>query len=175
MRPRGRVTAFAALVLLLAAAVVPAAHALEPTKPSQIVTGLATTLGDTPSPPCAGVYQAIVVDRRANPDGTAEAFAIPPKHVLVVTSFEFSLSTTPSKYEQVSLAAIDLANPPTTSAAVPNLAFAGGVADSLGKLVVQSTLPGGFVVKPPAVLCVQGGATLSQAVIAVHGFFAKDK
>lgn len=163
-----------ALVCLWGFAVVPAA-ALEPTKPSQLVTGLATSLGDSPSPPCASLYKAFVVDRIAKPDGTAGPFAIPPKSVLVITSVDFALSTGASRYETFTVAAIDLANPPTTAETLPNVAFSGAIADAGGRVNGSIVIPGGLVVKPPAVPCVQGGSSFEAAVVAIHGFFTKDK
>ena len=66
------------LLLALALALVPlSAQALEPKKPSQLVTLV-------PSNTCEN-GEGFVYGNRVNPDGTFSSFTIPPKQVLVVT------------------------------------------------------------------------------------------
>ena len=76
-----RLLAFAAFASLAVSA---PAHALEPKKPSQLVTL-------TPSGTCQG-GEGFLYGNRVNPDGTFAAFTIPPKQVLVLTRWNFLFS-----------------------------------------------------------------------------------
>lgn len=73
------------LLLALALALVPlSAQALEPKKPSQLVTLV-------PSNTCEN-GEGFVYGNRVNPDGTFSSFTIPPKQVLVVTRWAFTFN-----------------------------------------------------------------------------------
>jgi hypothetical protein len=174
MRIRRRHRTAVAVLLGLSILTASRAVALEPTKPSQIVTGLAVAFGGLTSPPCPGIPNSAIVNILANPDGTSGVFAIPPKSVLVVTSFDYSIATTPSIPDFVTITAINPGSLPAEGG-VPNLTFSGGIAGTNGQLVGSATVPGGFIVKPPAILCAQGGSGFQNALVAVHGFFTKDK
>jgi hypothetical protein len=73
-----RLLAVAALVSLAVSAPV---HALEPKKPSQLVTL-------TPTAPCED-GEGFLYGNRVNTDGTFAPFTIPPKQVLVLTRWTF--------------------------------------------------------------------------------------
>jgi hypothetical protein len=70
-----------ALAALASLAVSAPVHALEPKKPSQLVTLV-------PSETCAG-GEGYLYGNRVNPDGTYAPFTIPPKQVLVLTRWTF--------------------------------------------------------------------------------------
>jgi hypothetical protein len=70
--------AFAAFMALAVSAPV---HALEPKKPSQLVTLV-------PSAPCEN-GEGLLYGNRVNPDGTHAPFTIPPKQVLVLKRWSF--------------------------------------------------------------------------------------
>ena len=169
-----RRTAAAAVcaVLLLGTAIGAWAGELTPSKPSQVVVG---TIIDTSSPPCPnGIPSTFQLTLRLNADGTQSAFAIPPKSVLVVNRFSYSLSTTSiNLFVEARLIVVDPAN-------LPEIGFPsardGAITDAQGRAVGSSEIPGGFVVKPPAVLCAQVPSGPGEhAAITVHGFFARDK
>jgi hypothetical protein len=139
-----------------------------PAKPSQI---LAATAANS-SPPCINGSSYFPVNRLVNPDGSVGAFAIPPKSVFIVTSFDFGISGAPAnKFVEAGVVGLDPANPPTGT---PNAAITGVVADSDGRAVGSKSIPDGLVIKPPAVPCAEIEGTQGGAMI-VHGFFAKDK
>jgi len=73
------------ILLPLALLLIPlAAGALEPKKPSQLVTLV-------PSNTCEN-DNGLLYGTRVNPDGTFSSFTIPPKQVLVVTRWGFSFN-----------------------------------------------------------------------------------
>jgi hypothetical protein len=73
-----------AFALLASLALGSPVHALEPKKPSQMVT-----LG--PAAECQNGEGYLYLNR-INPDGTFASFTIPPKQVLVVTRWHFSFT-----------------------------------------------------------------------------------
>jgi hypothetical protein len=111
---------------------------------------------------------------RLNADGTQSAFAIPPKSVLVVNRFSYHINTTQlNLFVLARLIVVDPAQLPEF--ALPS-ATDGAITDAEGRAVGSSEIPGGFVVKPPAVLCAQiPSGPLQSAAVTVHGFFARDK
>jgi hypothetical protein len=165
------VSAFSFLVL--AGALPAPAGALEPKKPSEVVTAI----GRSTAPACPGVDESLsakLVNQLAGNDGSVGTFAIPPKSVFVVQSFEFQLiGGNEDTFEALNLFAVDPAVPPTLTSS-GSAAFAGGRTDANGTVVGNHVIPGGLVVEPPAALCFQARSSLTP-LVAVHGFFAKDK
>jgi hypothetical protein len=168
---RFSVSAFCFLVL--AGALPAPAGALEPKKPSEIVT----VIGRSTAPACPGVDEKLgarLVNQLAANDGSTGTFTIPPKSVFVVQSFEFQLiGGNDDAFEALNLIAVDPAVPPTLTSN-GSAAFAGGRTDANGTVVGNHVIPGGLVVEPPAALCFQARDGLTP-IVAVHGFFAKDK
>jgi hypothetical protein len=105
----------------------------------------------------------------SRPDGTTAAYSPPAKSVFVVTSITFAGSGASPGANNITLAAVDPANPGPLS-----FTFAGALSDAGGTYTGNLVLPTGFVIKPPALPCIafSGGGT-GNAVL--HGFFAKDK
>src|SRR5262249_17276489 len=111
-----------------------------------------------------------LVSVRLASDGTEVPFAIPPKSVFVVTSYEYVvLTTSPSTFAGTAVLAA-AANQQSPGAAAP----ASTIADSVGHAQGSLLIPNGLVVKPPAVLCGQFIHGITGTVF-VHGFFAPDK
>ena len=166
-----RFFAFASSFLAFAASLPAAAGPVEATKPSQIVT----VFGREASPACPGGPDGTqLVSELGNADGSTGSFAIPAKSVFVVQSFEYQLiGGDAGDAEAMNLIAVNPAFPPsaTSNGAA---AFAGGVVSANGVVVGSHTIPGGLIVKPPAALCFVARPALTP-LIAVHGFFAKDK
>jgi hypothetical protein len=158
-----------ASTLLVAAAPNLSAAPLAPSKPSQVVSGVASAVV---SPPCGGLAIGLQPSLLGRPDGTTVPFAIPPKSVLVVTSLDFFVAGAASNANVfVQLYARD---PASASTAFGSLALAGGLSDAVGAVVGTVQLTAGLVIKPPALPCgVASSGTLS--LFIVHGFFAKDK
>ena len=170
MRVRAGFLAVVLSILALAARGAAAAP-LAPAKASQVITAYARST--TPASPACPVFpNSYAVDTIGKGDGTARPFAIPPKSVFVVTSFDYQIvGASTSKQVQVFLVTVDPANPPTTE--LPAFALAGGMSDAQGSLFGTAQIPAGLVVESPALLCVVApGAT--GVLVAVHGFFAKD-
>lgn len=161
------------LVAILALLTVPSsASPFGPSKPSQVVTAFAG-LGGTPDCPNNVLTDLFQVSSLRKSDGTSAPFAIPPKSVLVVTSFDFGLFALPgsdgSAFDTI-LIAVDPNQPNEFGAFVRG----GGTSSSVnGELVGNVTIPNGLVVKPPAILCVRSSGANSGAVV-IHGFFTKD-
>lgn len=148
---------------------------LAPTKASQIVTAFASSVPDAVQPcfegASADVYRVTSI---GNPDGTGRPFAIPSKHVFVVTSFDYQVfGTGTSRNILISVLAVDPANPPTSIIGYPAFAITGAATDSGGSAFGNAQIPSGLVIKPPAVPCV--GIPGDPALVVLHGFFAKDK
>jgi hypothetical protein len=163
--------AFAFLALAFSAPA--AAGPVTPTKPSQIVSAI----GRPSSPLCPGVdpkIEARLVNQRGENNGSVSTFAIPPKSVFVVQSVDFQIiDGNANVFEGVNLLAVDPAVPPTLTSNGAAL-FAGGQTDANGTVVGNVVVPSGLVIEPPAALCFQVREGVI-ALIAVHGFFAKDK
>jgi hypothetical protein len=99
------------LVLCLAFLLAPAAGALEPKKPSQLVTLVASDDCESGA--------GFLYGTRLLPDGTATAFTIPPKQVLVVTRWGFNFNGGSGLAGANAFLRID-----GTSAAIAHLTFA---------------------------------------------------
>jgi hypothetical protein len=159
--------------LAIASATPAAAGPVGPTKPSQIVTAI----GRSTAPACPGVDVSLgvkLVNQLAANDGSTATFAIPPKSVFVVQSFEFQIiGGNANVFEGINLIAVDPAVPPGKDTN-GNASFGGGLTDGNGTVVGNHVIPGGLVIEPPAALCFQARNALTP-VIVVHGFFAKDK
>ena len=161
----------AAALSLVALAAPAATGALEATKPSQIVSvyGRSET-----APACPGAPGGVrLFESIGNADGTVSPFAIPPKSVFVVQGFDFATAAAvPNRYIGYTILAVDPAHPVSLGVSGA-LAAGGGVADENGFLGGTASIPGGLVIKPPAVPCYSDGA--AESTVILHGFFAKDK
>ena len=134
------------------------AGALAPTKASDLV--VAGTSESAPNCPVAGR----AFDVRFLPDGTEEPFVIPPKHVLVITSVDFSLLGSPSQ----------TASPVLSLQAATSVSLLLGSAstDASGLAVGTMVASPGVPVRTGPTLCIIGG-TVTSGIL--HGYFAKDK
>ena len=166
-----RVSLVTVLVVLTAIASA-SASPLGPSKPSQIVTAFAA-FGGTPDCPNDIVPDLFQVSSLRKSDGTSAPFVIPPKSVLVVTSFDFGLFSLPGTnggaFDTV-LVAVDPNQPAQFGAFVRG---GGTSSPANGELVGNVTIPNGLVVKPPAILCARSSGSNLGAIV-IHGFFTKD-
>jgi hypothetical protein len=163
----------AAALVLVAVTAPAAAGALEATKPSQVVAVYARA---ATAPACAGAPVGVhAFESIGKSDGTTVPFAIPAKSVFVVQGFDFSTVTVANRFTSFTVLAVDPAHP--VSLGVSGAIAAGGaVADENGFLGGTVTIPGGLVIKPPAVPCFSSGlADDDDSTVILHGFFAKDK
>jgi hypothetical protein len=167
-----RISVVTVLALLIGIASA-GASPLGPSKPSQIVTAFAA-LGGTPNCPSNILTDAFQVSSLRKSDGTSAPFVIPPKSVLVVTSFDFGLFSLPGNnggaFDTI-IVAVDPSQPDQFGA----FARGGGTSSPInGELVGNVTIPNGLVVKPPAILCARSSGSNLGAIV-IHGFFTKDK
>jgi hypothetical protein len=163
----------AAALSLVALAAPIAAGALEATKPSQVVAAYAN---NATAPACAGAPVGVHrFESIGKSDGTTVPFAIPAKSVFVVQGFDFGSVVPANRYVGITLLAVDPAHP--VSLGVSGAIAAGGaVADENGFVGGTVTIPGGLVIKPPAVPCFSTGIPDDDdTTVVLHGFFAKDK
>jgi hypothetical protein len=165
------VSKLAAALSFVALAVPAAAGALEATKPSQVVSVYARS---ETAPACPGAPAGVRrFESIGHADGTTTPFAIPPKSVFVVLGFDFSTAAAvANRFTGYTVLGVDPAHPPTLGV-TGAIAAGGAVADESGFLGGTVTIPGGLVIKPPAVPCYSDGA--AESTVILHGFFAKDK
>ena len=156
---------FVTVVLVLAAAMQSRAGVLGPKNPSDLVT-LTTSFTACGSDPIG--YR---LDEKQNPDGTMEAFAIPPGQVLVVTGFDWTQGSTgtANKAETIFL------HPETASGVILPLVVShdDGSGDARAGASIAVT---GVAFKSGQTLCYSANTGRIGSVSAlVHGFLAKDK
>lgn len=160
--------------ILVALVVVPLTAAavlggpLTPRKASQLVTAR-TGPGNVPCPfGGGGSNSPFLVDVMAGVDGVERPFAIPPKQVFVVTSFDFNFGGPVADTTVfVWLTAFDAQGTPTNL--VQGTATTSSNQVSGGSVVV----PSGVAVRGDKTLCVTGSGAATGGI--VHGFFAKDR
>jgi len=144
---------------------------LAPAKASDIVAAVVSPS----SPPCPnGIANMFQVALRLDADGTRSELVIPPKSVLVVTRFSYSLSTlSPNQFRSAGLTVVE----PVPAVEVPVASAADGtITDAFGVAAGSSEIPHGIVVKPPAVLCaLLPNCVAESGAIIVNGFLAKSK
>jgi hypothetical protein len=150
-------TALSIAVLLPAATL---AAPLAPTKASDLV--VAGTSASAPDCPVAGR----AFDVRFLPDGTQVPFVIPPNRVLVITSVDFSLTS--SSPNQTAIPVVSLQSGATALPLLQGSALTDGLGTAAGTMVASAGVP----VRSGPTLCVIGGFT---PYGVLHGFFAKDK
>ncbi|HVH06083.1 MAG TPA: hypothetical protein VNE71_08815 [Myxococcota bacterium] len=138
------------------------AGALAPAKASDLV--VAATSNSAPDCPITGR----AFDVRFLPDGTEEPFVIPPKHVLVITSVDFNLSTSPPQPDQTATPVVALRTALNSVPLLQGSTFTDGNGNASGTMVASAGVP----VRPGPTLCILGGDT---PYAILHGFFAKDK
>jgi hypothetical protein len=149
-------------VMLLA---IPAAGAVAPKKPSDLVSAR----GTPDSPLCPGDVGRHV-DTQQNPDGTTSPFAIPAGSIFVVTSLEWLSPNTPPG----TLAGVDLFIVDTSGTSISFLSHARAVAPTTGNGGGGTVAtPAGIVVKSGSNLCFEG--TGGGSTVIVRGFLAKDR
>jgi hypothetical protein len=135
------------------------APALEPKRASDLVTLFATGEGLCP-------IAGLSFGTRILSDGTQVPFTIPPKHVLVITGFEFVRDGVTAGQGTTGL----VSQQPTGAVTASPLLQASGVAAANGFVSGSAVADPGIAVRPGAPLCV-GGADAA----ILRGFLAKDK
>jgi hypothetical protein len=152
-------TLASALPLALAASSA-SAGALAPAKASDLVV-----VGTSP-----GAIDCIAggkkFDVRVLPDGTTEPFVIPPKKVLVITSFQFVVSSDPNRSVSPSV------NVVPGALTVQRLIMGAATTDANGNASGSVVVPNGVRVHAE-ILCLGNGGEHPFGL--VQGFFAKDK
>src|SRR5262245_51829950 len=154
------------LALLLAAEA--SAGALEPKKPSDVVT--LTTSGTV----CPDFASAMLLDRRITPDGTQEPFVVPAKRVLVITKLEVTANGVASLANHSIGAALVFGASPSFQ--TPG--FVTARADADGVFSIHEPIPPGIVVGPGTNLCIglndlTGGGSFATGVSRfAYGFLA---
>jgi hypothetical protein len=153
-----RVLAALSLALLLPSATL--AGPLAPTKASDLV--VAGTSNAAPDCPVAGR----AFDVRFLPDGTEEPFVIPPKRVLVITSVDFTVTSSSPNVTASPVLSLQ------SGGVSKSLAIASAMTDANGTATGNVVVPNGVVVRAGPTLCLIGG---DAPFGLVHGYFAKDK
>jgi hypothetical protein len=155
---------FVALVVLglaLLSAAPSVAGALAPAKASDLVVAVTKDQVAT----CTGGGRPF--DTRILPDGSEEPFVIPEKRVLVITSLDWNLGSSPGAGE-LALPTVLVKNGANS---FPILQ-ASGFTDPDGTAGGTVLVPNGVPVRAGSQLCILGG---TQPNGLIHGFFAKDK
>lgn len=159
-----RLSCAVTLVGALLATAAPAG-ALEPSKPSQIVT-ISTARTASPST-CGGFSNVFAFDTRHLPDGTDAPFSIPAGQVLVVTSGEVWYFGSASS---TGTAELGIGN----NSSFVSLSFvSSALTDSHGYAHEFFSFPTGIIVKSGRSLCVNNQG-LTSLFATVNGFLARD-
>ena len=167
-----RISRFATLVLVAAAATPVLAGPLAPSKPSDIVTLMPDASGANGA--CATAPQEQRVDALINTaDGSLSPFTIPDKEVLVLTG---------GTWEDLSAAAnvnvfLELSLRTAAPTSINIVATPAVRSDAAGVAAGSFTLEPGIVIKPGASLCASfnEAGTNTLAFPRLTGFLAKDK
>ena len=172
-----KLTICSALFLVAGVALAQAAP-LEPNEASDTLTiqadsQLSGSCGGSPLPnPFVGIkFDRLVVKS----GGTVETFTLPPEKVLVVTSFDWSVSGDPGGFANRSRTALLFR---TTGGGGDNgpSAQSTALADSNGRAGGAEVFPTGIVLQNPGIFCLQMDSTTQEEIIGViNGFLARDK
>jgi hypothetical protein len=156
---------FVTVVLVFTAAMQSPAGVLGPKHPSDLLT-LTTSFTTCGSDPVG-----LRLDEKQNPDGTTEAFAIPPGQVLVVTGFDWTQGSTGAANKAET---IFLHSETATGVILPLVvSHDDGSGDGRAGASVAVT---GVVFKSGQTLCYSANTGhIGSALALVHGFLAKDK
>lgn len=139
--------AVSSLITFCAAPVALPAAPLAPSKPSQLVTAFISS-GSSPACP-TGIAQHFAASQLLTSSGASVPFVIPPKSVFVVTSFDYSVTAIIPDGQLASVGVFAGAAGPQIG--MPSLAAS--LPDAADRAIGTGLVPGGLVVKPPAVLC----------------------
>jgi hypothetical protein len=135
---------------------------LEPGRPGDLVT----LISDSSTPICPATSVPHTFGDRLLPDGTRVPFAVPHDHVFVITSFDWVVEGSSQANNNVWTAVTLI------GAGTNNALFSGAPVDSIGRAAGSTVVPGGIVVQPGTVMCLDFVGGSSDAFARLHGFLA---